>query len=57
VSLCVFRAPLPIDGFVDMLLFDIDDKLNSDGQRLLIKTGMYWANGSSYETEYVKYKN
>ena len=41
-----------IEGFVDGVDFDIDDKLALDGQRLLIKTGTYWANGSSYETEY-----
>jgi hypothetical protein len=41
-----------IDGFVDGVDFDADDKLSLDGQRLLIKTGTYWANGSTYETEY-----
>lgn len=41
-----------IDGFVDGVDFDADDKLALDGQRLLIKTGSYWANGSTYETEY-----
>ncbi len=41
-----------IEGFVDGVDFDNDDKLALDGQRLLIKTGTYWANGSSYETEY-----
>ena len=41
-----------IEGFVDGVDFDSDDKLALDGQRLLIKTGTYWANGSSYETEY-----
>ncbi|KIQ17283.1 hypothetical protein RT99_19320 [Flavobacterium sp. MEB061] len=41
-----------IDGFVDGVDFDDNDKLSLDGQRLLIKTGTYWANGSTYETEY-----
>lgn len=41
-----------IDGFVDGVDFDANDKLALDGQRLLIKTGTYWANGSTYETEY-----
>ncbi|MEN2416228.1 FG-GAP-like repeat-containing protein [Flavobacterium mesophilum] len=41
-----------IDGFVDGVDFDDNDKLALDGQRLLIKTGTYWASGSTYETEY-----
>lgn len=41
-----------IDGFVDGVDFDSDDKLALDGQRLLIKTGSYWGSGSTYETEY-----
>ncbi|WP_031457782.1 SpvB/TcaC N-terminal domain-containing protein, partial [Flavobacterium chungangense] len=41
-----------IDGFVDGVDFDDNDKLALDGQRLLIKTGTYWAHGSTYETEY-----
>ncbi|QSB25550.1 RHS repeat-associated core domain-containing protein [Flavobacterium sp. CLA17] len=41
-----------IDGFVDGVDFDADDKLALDGQRLLLKTGTYWAPGSTYETEY-----
>ena len=41
-----------IDGFVDGVDFDSDDKLSLDGQRLIIKTGSYWENGSTYETEY-----
>ncbi|MFH7017612.1 RHS repeat-associated core domain-containing protein [Flavobacterium sp. FlaQc-47] len=41
-----------IDGFVDGVDFDDNDKLALDGQRLLIKTGTYWAGGSTYETEY-----
>lgn len=41
-----------IDGFVDGVDFDDNDKLALDGQRLLIKTGTYWVSGSTYETEY-----
>ena len=41
-----------IDGFVDGVDFDDNDKLALDGQRLLIKTGTYWENNSTYETEY-----
>lgn len=41
-----------IDGFVDGVDFDDNDKLALDGQRLLLKTGTYWASGSTYETEY-----
>lgn len=41
-----------IDGFVDGVDFDTNDKLALDGQRLLLKTGTYWENGSTYETEY-----
>lgn len=41
-----------IDGFVDGVDFDDNDKLSLDGQRLLIKTGTYWASGSTYETEF-----
>jgi RHS repeat-associated protein len=41
-----------IDGFIDGVDFDSNDKLALDGQRLLLKTGVYWANGSTYETEF-----
>ncbi len=40
-----------IDGFKDGVDFDDNDKLALEGQRLLIKTGAYWADGSTYETE------
>jgi RHS repeat-associated protein len=40
-----------IDGFKDGVDFDDNDKLALDGQRLLLKTGTYWADGSTYETE------
>lgn len=41
-----------IDGFIDGVDFDANDKLALDGQRLLLKTGTYWGNGSTYYTEY-----
>ena len=41
-----------IDGYLDGVDFDTNDKLALDGQRLLLKSGSYWANGSVYETEY-----
>ena len=40
-----------IDGFVDGVDFDDNDKLALDGQRLLLKTGTYWSAGSTYQTE------
>ena len=40
-----------IDGFVDGVDFDDNDKLALDGQRLILKTGTYWADSSTYETE------
>jgi RHS repeat-associated protein len=40
-----------IEGFVDGVDFDDNDKLALDGQRLILKTGTYWANGSTYQTE------
>ena len=40
-----------IDGFIDGVDFDANDKLALDGQRLIVKTGNYWENGSTYETE------
>lgn len=40
-----------IEGYRDGVDFDADDKLSIDGQRLLLKTGTYWSDGSTYETE------
>lgn len=40
-----------IDGFRDGVDFDNNDKLALDGQRLLLKSGTYWTDGSIYETE------
>lgn len=40
-----------IDGFKDGVDFDENDKLALDGQRLLLKSGIYWQDGSVYETE------
>lgn len=42
---------LDIDGFVDGVDFDENDKLALDGQRLLLVSGDYWQDGSIYETE------
>ncbi len=42
---------LSIEGFKDGVDFDDNDKLSLDGQRLLIKSGDYWADGSEYQTE------
>ncbi|WP_119789571.1 T6SS effector amidase Tae4 family protein [Flavobacterium anhuiense] len=40
-----------IDGYVDGVDFDENDKLAIDGQRLILKSGIYWNDGSVYETE------
>jgi RHS repeat-associated protein len=40
-----------IDGFVDGVDFDDNDKLALDGQRLILKSGTYWEDGSTYQTE------
>jgi RHS repeat-associated protein len=40
-----------IDGFIDGVDFDDNDKLALDGQRLLLVSGAYWADGSTYQTE------
>jgi RHS repeat-associated protein len=40
-----------IDGFIDGVDFDVNDKLAIDGQRLLLVSGDYWADGSVYQTE------
>ena len=40
-----------LDGFIDGVDFDDNDKLALDGQRLLIKTGDYWADSAVYQTE------
>ncbi len=40
-----------IDGFVDGVDFDANDKLALDGQRLILVSGTYWSNGSTYTTE------
>jgi RHS repeat-associated protein len=40
-----------IDGFIDGVDFDDNDKLAFDGQRLILVSGNYWADGSVYKTE------
>lgn len=42
---------IDIDGFVDGVDFDDNDKLALDGQRLLLVSGVYWQDGSVYQTE------
>lgn len=42
---------LSIDGIQDGVDFDSNDKLALDGQRLLLASGTYWADGSTYKTE------
>jgi len=51
-SISRIATRIDIDGFIDGVDFDSNDKLALDGQRLLLKTGAYWANGSTYETEF-----
>ena len=40
-----------IDGFKDGVDFDDNDKLALDGQRLILVSGTYWADGAIYSTE------
>ena len=40
-----------IDGIIDGVDFDANDKLSIDGQRLLLKSGTYFASGAQYMTE------
>ena len=40
-----------LDGYIDGVDFDPNDKLALDGQRLILKSGSYWAPGSVYQTE------
>jgi RHS repeat-associated protein len=46
---------LDIEGYIDGVDFDDNDRLAFNGQRMLLKTtigaGVYWADGSEYETE------
>ncbi len=39
------------DGFVDAVNNDNEDRFALDGQRLILKTGVYGQAGSTYETE------
>lgn len=41
-----------IDGFIDGVDFDENDKLALDGQRLITKTATYWSDGAIYQTEF-----
>ncbi|WP_205728654.1 FG-GAP-like repeat-containing protein, partial [Flavobacterium sp. J27] len=40
-----------LDGYVDGVDFDANDKLALDGQRLQLVSGNYWEDGSVYKTE------
>lgn len=40
-----------IDGYVDGVDFDDNDRLSLDGQRLILVSGNYWEDGSVYATE------
>lgn len=40
-----------LDGVRSGVRFDDGDKLTWNGQRLILKTGKYWEEGSTYETE------
>ena len=44
-------SSIQVDGYVDGVDFDDNDKLALDGQRLIIKSGNYWESGSIYQTE------
>lgn len=50
-SISRISTRLDIEGYRDGVDFDTDDKLALDGQRLLLKSGVYWGDGSVYETE------
>ena len=39
------------DGFIDGVDFDSNDRFALDGQRLILKSGVYGGNGALYETE------
>ena len=45
------RATLHHDGFIDPVDFDENDRFSLDGQRLLLKSGIYGQAGSTYQTE------
>ena len=49
----ITRVPATLfhDGFIDPVDFDRNDRYALDGQRLILKSGTYGANGSVYETE------
>lgn len=51
-SITRISTRIDIDGYVDGVDFDENDKLALDGQRLILKSGIYWQNDSTYETEY-----
>ncbi|MBT2559801.1 VCBS repeat-containing protein [Pedobacter sp. ISL-68] len=49
----ISRIPATIfhDGFVGSINYNADDRFAMDGQRLLLKSGIYGADGTEYQTE------
>lgn len=49
----ISRIPATIfhDGFVGSINYNADDRFAMDGQRLLLKSGTYGADGTEYQTE------
>ncbi|MDO5979397.1 RHS repeat-associated core domain-containing protein [Flavivirga spongiicola] len=49
----ITRVPTTLyhDGFIDPVDFDSNDRYALDGQRLILKSGTYGADGSVYQTE------
>lgn len=45
-----------IDNYKGDIRYDNSDKLSLEGQRLLLVSGTYWANGSVYQTEILSNK-
>ena len=50
------KATLAQDGFTDGVDFDINDRFILDGQRLMVISGTYGADGSEYRTEQNSFK-
>ena len=49
------KATLAQDGFIDGVDFDVSDRFILDGQRLMVVSGTYGADGSEYRTEQNKF--
>ena len=50
-SISRISTRIDIDGYVDGVDFDTNDMLTLDGKRLILSSGNYWADGSTYQTE------